>query len=72
MNKPVLGPGMATGLSADARDFIALCTHVDPRRRPTAAELLQHPWITRRPLDDRVFIKWLDEVASAARGTPKR
>lgn len=72
VNKPVLGPGMATGLSADARDFIALCTHVDPRRRPTAAELLQHPWIARRPLDDRVFIKWLDEVASAARGTPKR
>jgi len=72
VNKPVLGPGMATGLSADARDFIAKCTHVDPKRRPTAAELLQHPWITKRPLDDRVFFKWLDEVSSSTRSTPKR
>eukprot|EP01083_Nonionella_stella_P110471 323237_1 len=30
---------------ADARDFISICLHMDPLMRPTAQELLQHPFL---------------------------
>ena len=32
-------------LSLDARDFIAKCLKVNPEERPTAAELLKHPFV---------------------------
>jgi serine/threonine protein kinase len=38
----------APGLSAECRDFVARCLEADPAARPAAAELLAHPWITRR------------------------
>ncbi|KAI8464568.1 MAG: kinase-like domain-containing protein [Monoraphidium minutum] len=38
----------APGLSADARAFLARCMQQDPAARPSAAELLAHPWIARR------------------------
>ncbi|KAG0449755.1 hypothetical protein HPP92_027202 [Vanilla planifolia] len=42
-------PPIPADLSRDARDFIGQCVRVDPESRPTAAELLQHPFV-RRPL----------------------
>ncbi|CAO2826325.1 unnamed protein product [Amaranthus hypochondriacus] len=42
-------PTIPEHLSRDARDFIQECLRVNPSDRPTAAELLEHPFL-RRPL----------------------
>lgn len=42
-------PSIPDDLSNDARDFIQKCLLVNPNDRPTAAELLEHPFV-RRPL----------------------
>ncbi|KAG0014352.1 signal transducing kinase of the PAK [Podila clonocystis] len=34
-------------LSPDFTDFLAQCLEVDPEKRPTATELLRHPFLTR-------------------------
>lgn len=47
--------------SAEVRDFVTLCTFTDPKRRPKATELLEHPWIKGVKRDRQVFGDWLDE-----------
>ncbi|OMO72854.1 hypothetical protein CCACVL1_17562 [Corchorus capsularis] len=42
-------PSVPDSLSKDARDFIMQCLQVNPDARPTAAKLLQHPFV-KRPL----------------------
>ncbi|XP_022768242.1 mitogen-activated protein kinase kinase kinase 1-like [Durio zibethinus] len=42
-------PPVPDSLSKDARDFILQCIQVNPDARPTAAKLLQHPFV-KRPL----------------------
>ncbi|KAJ0233250.1 Mitogen-activated protein kinase kinase kinase 9 [Hirschfeldia incana] len=42
-------PDIPDSLSLDARDFIIRCLRVNPDERPTAAELLNHPFV-KRPL----------------------
>ncbi|KAK3002535.1 hypothetical protein RJ639_020932, partial [Escallonia herrerae] len=42
-------PPVPDSLSEEARDFILQCLHVDPDARPTAAQLLDHPFV-KRPL----------------------
>ncbi|XWS23809.1 hypothetical protein CRYUN_Cryun28dG0047500 [Craigia yunnanensis] len=42
-------PPVPDSLSKDARDFIMQCIQVNPDARPTAAKLLQHPFV-KRPL----------------------
>lgn len=42
-------PAVPENLSKDARDFIKQCIRVNPDDRPTAAELLEHPFL-HRPL----------------------
>ncbi|XP_050282604.1 uncharacterized protein LOC126723302 isoform X6 [Quercus robur] len=42
--KPPLVPD---SLSRDARDFILKCLQVNPNDRPTATQLLDHPFVTR-------------------------
>lgn len=44
-------PPVPSHLSSDAQDFIRKCVQVDPNSRPTAAQLLEHPFVTRRPLE---------------------
>lgn len=39
------GPPRPTGISAAAADFINACLKHNMAERPTAAELLQHPWV---------------------------
>ncbi|KAK1440325.1 hypothetical protein QVD17_06150 [Tagetes erecta] len=41
-------PPIPDTLSADARDFILRCLRVNPGDRPTAAQLLDHPFLRRR------------------------
>lgn len=38
-------PPVPDSLSRDAKDFILQCFHVNPRYRPTAAQLLDHPFV---------------------------
>ncbi|KAK6246134.1 hypothetical protein SCA6_009224 [Theobroma cacao] len=42
-------PPVPDSLSKDAREFILQCVQVNPDARPTAAKLLQHPFV-KRPL----------------------
>lgn len=41
-------PEIPNTLSAEARDFVLKCLQVDPNDRPTAAQLLDHPFLKRR------------------------
>lgn len=40
-------PLLPDSLSRDARDFILQCIQVNPDKRPTAAQLLDHPFVKR-------------------------
>ncbi|XP_062026569.1 mitogen-activated protein kinase kinase kinase 9-like [Rosa rugosa] len=40
-------PAIPDSLSRDARDFILECLQVNPNNRPTAAQLLEHPFLKR-------------------------
>ncbi|KAJ4967513.1 hypothetical protein NE237_019362 [Protea cynaroides] len=40
-------PPIPDSLSRDARDFIHQCLQVDPTNRPTAGQLLNHPFVQR-------------------------
>ncbi|KAL0909581.1 hypothetical protein M5K25_020463 [Dendrobium thyrsiflorum] len=42
-------PPIPSHLSKEAQDFIRQCVQVDPNSRPTAAQLLDHPFV-RRPM----------------------
>ncbi|PKU82076.1 Mitogen-activated protein kinase kinase kinase 1 [Dendrobium catenatum] len=42
-------PPIPGHLSKEAQDFIRQCVQVDPNSRPTAAQLLEHPFV-RRPI----------------------
>lgn len=43
-----LPPLIPDSLSTDARDFVGQCLQVNPNDRPTAAHLLEHPFVKRR------------------------
>lgn len=38
-------PHIPSSLSSDAKDFILKCLQVDQSLRPTAAQLLDHPFV---------------------------
>ncbi|TVU45472.1 hypothetical protein EJB05_04961, partial [Eragrostis curvula] len=40
-------PPIPNYLSKEAQDFIAQCVRVDPEKRPSAAQLLEHPFVNR-------------------------
>lgn len=40
-------PTLQGNFSRSFKDFIELCLHRDPKQRPSARELLKHPWIRR-------------------------
>ncbi|GLU01003.1 hypothetical protein SLE2022_183300 [Rubroshorea leprosula] len=42
-------PRVPASLSKDAREFILKCLQVDPNNRPTAVQLLHHPFVRRPP-----------------------
>jgi p90 ribosomal S6 kinase len=40
--------GVWCEISIEAKDLIRRMLHVDPTQRPTAANILKHPWIMNR------------------------
>ena len=43
------GPPLPPGLSDAARGFLEACFQADPAQRPTATELLAHPFVAGAP-----------------------
>uniref|UniRef100_A0A7S1SGF6 Protein kinase domain-containing protein n=1 Tax=Tetraselmis chuii TaxID=63592 RepID=A0A7S1SGF6_9CHLO len=43
------GPPLPDNVSPVCRDFLQCCFQVDARLRPTATELLQHPYVSQIP-----------------------
>ncbi|KAH9750412.1 protein kinase domain-containing protein [Citrus sinensis] len=56
-------PPVPNSLSRDARDFILKCLQVNPNDRPTAAQLMEHPFV-KRPL--QISSLWGEEQDSDA------
>ncbi|KAH7444797.1 hypothetical protein KP509_02G092400 [Ceratopteris richardii] len=53
-------------ISAEAEDFIRLCLRKDTQARPTAAELLQHPFLRVEGAADEI---WIEEMPSTPTST---
>ncbi|KAG2589983.1 mitogen-activated protein kinase kinase 9-like [Panicum virgatum] len=49
--EPLSALGSAAA-SPELRGFVAACLHKDPRRRATVAQLLAHPFVARRHVDE--------------------
>ncbi|KAL4312855.1 hypothetical protein GQ457_01G028420 [Hibiscus cannabinus] len=54
-------PEIPNNLSKDARNFIELCLQRDPTTRPTALQLLQHPFIQDQSLVEPTKFNLVDE-----------
>ncbi|KAG1211502.1 hypothetical protein G6F35_010477 [Rhizopus arrhizus] len=52
--------------SIEARDFVAACLQKDPNKRPTYAELLEHPFIKKYEDADIDMAKWAKEAYEAS------
>ncbi|KAF7374439.1 MAP kinase kinase kinase mkh1 [Mycena sanguinolenta] len=61
---PPVPPGVLSGLSELAREFRAECFAADPRQRPTAAVLRNHPYLQRTP-------GWVFQLSDIERSTPR-
>ncbi|KAK7328237.1 hypothetical protein VNO77_22339 [Canavalia gladiata] len=61
-------PPVPESLSKDARDFILKCLQVNPNKRPTAAQLLDHPFVKRPLLSPISPISPISSVAGVVVG----
>lgn len=48
--------------SDEARDFVRCCVHTNPEDRPTANDLLKHPWIAEGQCEEAEFDEWLAQA----------
>lgn len=53
---------IGTKCSEQLVDFVKNCTYTDPKKRPTAQELLLHPWIAGTGGEDEAFEEWLGRI----------
>ncbi|WVF68001.1 hypothetical protein IAT40_002763 [Kwoniella sp. CBS 6097] len=63
-------PTLPKGYSDDANDFVAKCLEKDPNRRPTYAQLLEHPFLLADKDADVDMVGWVAAALDrrAARG----
>jgi mitogen-activated protein kinase kinase len=52
----------ADTFSEEALDFVASCLQKDPMKRPTYADLLEHPFITKYEDVEVDMAKWATEA----------
>jgi serine/threonine protein kinase len=52
-NEPKMTSSRWNSVSDDAKDFIQKCLTKDYQHRPSAMELLNHPWLTQTDCNDR-------------------
>lgn len=55
----------ADTFSEEARDFVASCLQKDPVKRPTYADLLEHPFIKKYEDVEVDMAKWATEAYAA-------
>ncbi|WVQ85978.1 hypothetical protein IAT38_008146 [Cryptococcus sp. DSM 104549] len=53
-------PTLPPGYSDDANDFVAKCLEKDPNRRPTYAQLLEHPFLVADKDADVDMVGWVE------------
>lgn len=59
------------GVSDTAREFVRSCLTIDPTNRPTADELLNHPWLKTNASDKAVDLLPSVKAAFDAKKTCK-
>lgn len=64
MNSNLLDSAEMSAVSSQARAFVEICTDIDPNKRPTAEQLLGHPWLKGWNRDKEMFANWMDDCAS--------
>ncbi|KAK3436868.1 hypothetical protein EUGRSUZ_C01392 [Eucalyptus grandis] len=57
-------PPIPDSLSRDARDFILSCLRVNPNNRPSAAQLLDHPFVRKPPTSSGLASPHDDNISS--------
>ncbi|KAL3745244.1 hypothetical protein ACJRO7_014368 [Eucalyptus globulus] len=57
-------PPIPDSLSRDARDFILSCLQVNPNNRPSAAQLLDHPFVRKPPTSSGLASPHDDNISS--------
>ncbi|XP_062006212.1 mitogen-activated protein kinase kinase kinase ANP1 isoform X2 [Rosa rugosa] len=50
-------PPIPEHISFEAKDFLLKCLQKEPNLRPTASELLQHPFVTGQPVDSHPVLR---------------
>lgn len=55
-------PALPDTFSEEARDFVASCLQKDPTKRPTYADLLEHPFVKKYEDVDVDMSKWATEA----------
>lgn len=63
--------GTWLNVSNEAKDLVASMLHVEPHRRPTATQILQHPWITHKDHlpTNRIHLPELNVIKGAMAAT---
>lgn len=66
------GISQGGGYSPEASSFVSLCFEMDPHKRPSAAELSLHPWLSdhRMTLKLQEVITYHEVARSSANATP--